>query len=260
MTQRAPRAPQRLIAILIGCAVATPSAAAVDCYERMSRIPAASPAAAVPSGYRASMLRGGPLAAASPAKKGAAYRPGRKSVRKAKASRTAAVLRKAKGTGRKAVVRKTSAKRGLAARPHPVVAAAPRLQPTAPAVAARDIARLREFTLIKTTICTQAPPPVVIVGPPPPVLEPELTVLPPLGPPGPETLNPDITILPPGPPLLTDDGPFVVVVVTPPGPPGPPALEPPIRPDAVPEPGTWLLLILGFGALGARLRTRRAAI
>lgn len=258
-TPRAPRKAQRLIAILIGCVFATPSVAATDCYERMSRIPTASPAAAVPAGYRASMLRGAPQAAASPAKKASTHRPARKkSVRKAKPSGATAVAHKAKAPGKKSGIRRASAKRRAATRPRPVVAAA-RPQPTAPAVAARDIARLREFTLIKTTICTQTPPPTVIVGPPPEILEPEtLTLLPPLGPP--DTLGPEITIVPPAPPFPTDDGPFIVVVRPPTGPPGPPALEPPGQPDAVPEPGTWLLLILGFGALGARLRARRTAI
>jgi hypothetical protein len=241
MTFRAPRASQRLIAIMLACAVATPSVAAVDCYEQMSRIPTAS-AAPAPVGYRASMLRGAPLAAASPSKKPAAHRPARKATRKAKGPRTAAVVRKAKGSGKK-VVRKAYANGGPAKRPRRAVAAAPALGPlpTPPAVAARNIATLREFTLIKTTICTTIAPPAVIVAPP---IEPEtVTVLPPLVP---DTFNPDLTVRPP-----TD----FVVVVRPPRPPGPPAI---VRP--VPEPGTWLLLIFGFGVLGARLRARRTAI
>lgn len=32
-----------------------------------------------------------------------------------------------------------------------------------------------------------------------------------------------------------------------------------VVPDAVPEPGTWALMILGFGLAGSRLRQRRAA-
>ncbi|HEY0647354.1 PEPxxWA-CTERM sorting domain-containing protein [Phenylobacterium sp.] len=248
MTLSAPRAPQRLIAILLACAVATPSVAAVDCYEQMSRIPTAS-AAPAPVGYRASMLRGGPLAAASPSKTPAAHRPARKVTRKAKGPRTAAVVRKAKGSGKKAVVRKAYAKGGPAKRARRAVVAAPAVGPlpTPPAVAARNIAALREFALVKTTICTTIAPPAIIVAPP---IEPEtVTVLPPLGPPDLETFDPDITVRPP-----TD----FVVVVRPPRPPGPPALVPLPRP--VPEPGTWLLLILGFGVLGARLRARRAAV
>lgn len=242
---RAPRTAQRLIVFLLGCALATPSAAAVDCYEQMSRIPTASPAAPLASGYRASMLRGGPAATASPAKK-AAQRPVRKTARKAKAQRTAAVVRKANGSAKKATVRKASAKRSPAKTRRRIVAAAPAIGalPTPPAVAARDIAQLREFTLIKTTICTTIAPPALLVEPP---VEPEVvTDLPPLEP---LEFNPDITVRPP-------DETFVVVL-RPPRPPGPPAVVPLPRP--VPEPGTWLLLILGFGVLGARLRSRRTA-
>lgn len=243
---RAPRAPQRLIAILLACTIATPAAGAVDCYEQMSRIPTASPVAPLASGGRASMLRAKPVAAAAPANK-ATPRPARKTARKGKAQRTAAVVHKAKGSARKATVRKASVRRGPAKPRRRIVAAAPALGalPTPPAVAARDIAALREFTLIKTTICTTIAPPAVLVEPP---VEPEtvtVTDLPPLGPP--ETLHPDITVRPP------DEN--FIVVVRPPRPPGPPAI---VRP--VPEPGAWLLLITGFGVLGARLRARRTAI
>lgn len=69
----------------------------------------------------------------------------------------------------------------------------------------------------------------------PPLVEPPFTE-PPIGPPG----EP-----PPVPPIF-------------PPPPGPPVIEPPpVIP--VPEPGTWALMIIGFGLIGARLRATSAA-
>ncbi|MGH6964235.1 MAG: PEPxxWA-CTERM sorting domain-containing protein [Phenylobacterium sp.] len=84
-------------------------------------------------------------------------------------------------------------------------------------------------------------------------------------------------ILPPAPPVIPDPPPpappVVVVVVAPtseqppPGPPPPEARPTPVQSlvaptqlaavAAVPEPGTWSMLILGFGAIGAALRRRR---
>ena len=40
---------------------------------------------------------------------------------------------------------------------------------------------------------------------------------------------------------------------------GAPVLQQPLTP-AVPEPGVWVMLLVGFGGLGASLRTRRRAI
>jgi hypothetical protein len=85
--------------------------------------------------------------------------------------------------------------------------------------------------------------PPVVVGPP--VIEPP-TGEPPVTPPGeePPTVVPPIdeppTVFPPG-------------VEPPIGPPGPPPVAP------IPEPGTWALMILGFGLLGARLRRQARA-
>lgn len=73
---------------------------------------------------------------------------------------------------------------------------------------------------------------------------------------------------PPGAPIIQDgppDPPIVEVVDQ--GPPPPPVeiasappIDPPAQPmGAVPEPGVWAMLILGFGAVGAALRRRRLA-
>jgi hypothetical protein len=43
-----------------------------------------------------------------------------------------------------------------------------------------------------------------------------------------------------------------------PGDPPPPPPPPPV--GGIPEPGTWALMILGFGAVGAAMRRRRQAI
>jgi hypothetical protein len=48
-------------------------------------------------------------------------------------------------------------------------------------------------------------------------------------------------------------------VVTPPGQPRPPAPPPTTETSAVPEPGTWAMMILGFGFTGLALRRRRTA-
>jgi len=52
-------------------------------------------------------------------------------------------------------------------------------------------------------------------------------------------------------------------VAPPPGPPGgpdrPPVQPPETPPGGVPEPASWALMILGFGAVGASLRRRRMA-
>jgi hypothetical protein len=241
---RSARAPQRLLLILLGCVLATPSEAAVDCIERMSRIPMSSPSASVPSGHRANMLRVTPRAATAAPTKAAPHRRAKKRVvQKAKAHRSAGVARKAGGARRKAVV-KTAAK--------PVRVRPPAVLPVSPEVAERDIARLRQFALIKTTICTATPEPLLIIAPPPVAPEPLTTLTPVVL----EVPTPDVVDWPLAPP---PELPLIVLRPGPPGPPSPPAIVTLTRPDAVPEPETWLLLILGFGFVGARLRTRRPA-
>jgi len=92
----------------------------------------------------------------------------------------------------------------------------------------------------------------------------------------PET-PPDVppTVLPPEPTVVPDppaQPPVVVVVETPPVVQPPPTPLPETRPApvvltqsvpvaavvaAIPEPGTWAMLVLGFGAIGAAIRARR---
>jgi hypothetical protein len=88
--------------------------------------------------------------------------------------------------------------------------------------------------------------------------------------------QPPPPILPPEPPVIPDPPapPVTVVVVAqtseppPPGPPPPESRPAPVvqsltaptlfaAPAAVPEPGTWVMLVLGFGAIGAAIRRRR---
>ena len=75
-----------------------------------------------------------------------------------------------------------------------------------------------------------------------------------------------------GPILLTPNAPSGGVIVPPQAPPGggggppnqppteeppPPGEEPPPPPPAVPEPGTWAMMLLGFGLTGWAMRPRR---
>ncbi len=99
--------------------------------------------------------------------------------------------------------------------------------------------------------------------------------IPPIAPPGeePPTVSPPVTQPPTGEPPVTPPGEEPPTVTPPPVAPPidepptvfPPGMEPPIAPPPVtpvtpvPEPGTWALMILGFGLLGARLRRRREA-
>jgi len=59
----------------------------------------------------------------------------------------------------------------------------------------------------------------------------------------------------PGPVILPPIGP-----ITPPppiGPPNPP-ITPPVAPAALPEPGSWVTMLIGFGLIGASARSRRS--
>ncbi len=104
----------------------------------------------------------------------------------------------------------------------------------------------------------------------PPVVTPPVVTPPITEPPTPEppVVVPPITeppvVVPPGvDPPITPPGGEPPVIGPPPGPPPGPPVEPPIvTPPVVtpvPEPGTWALLILGFGLIGARLRATSSA-
>lgn len=234
------------LAALTGGFALPASAQAADCVQQMSRMPISAPTEAAPV-YRANMMRGGFAApGATPARPRAA---------KAKAAASTAV-RKARPV-RKAGVRRPARKPAAGLRRAAVApAAVPRLlQPTSMPAAARDLATPRTFALIASTVCETGPRPAAALGAPG---EPGLPV---------DGLFPGTdteTVLPPiiGPGLPGTGAPPMVVV------PGGPGTEPPVIPPpvigpppvvAVPEPGTWALLILGFGLVGARMRRRPRA-
>lgn len=125
-------------------------------------------------------------------------------------------------------------------------------QPTAPQQTPPETPPIRPLEAhaasagLTPAVAEETPPDV-----PPPVLPPEPVVVP----------------EPPVPPVP----PIVVVETPPPAPPGPPpppenrpqpvvvtqTLTAPIVAAVVPEPATWAMLVLGFGAIGAAIRRRR---
>ncbi|MDZ4375263.1 MAG: PEPxxWA-CTERM sorting domain-containing protein, partial [Phenylobacterium sp.] len=119
------------------------------------------------------------------------------------------------------------------------------------------------YRLIRTTVCEDIPrlPLLAAGGPSAAPAPPDGAFFPggpggepgmPFLPPGlwPEEPGGPIDTSPPGFPPPPPTGPPTEPPVVPPGPP----TEPPVT--AVPEPGTWALMILGFGLIGARLRRR----
>lgn len=263
------RAPGRFGALALAAAlglIVLPGVAAGECFERMSRIPLAAPAAAAAPTYRAHMLR-------------AAGRP-----RAAKAHQPHAV-RKARPA------HKASLHRAVRRKP-PIVRRAAAPAPTPMAVAAAALATPRSYALISDIVCDSEPAAVPVAPPrltmalvspapddvfpgpdtgiflPPPTTPfPEeewpATVAPvPGGPPfippeaRPPTLNPP-QVTPPAMRPPTGQPPLAPPLLPPPliSPPvGPPVAPPPTAP--IPEPATWTLMILGFGVLGVRLRRR----
>ena len=108
-----------------------------------------------------------------------------------------------------------------------------------------------EPPVVTPPVVTPEPPVVPPVTPEPPVVTPPPPVTPPV--------TPEPPVTPPVPPVTP---PVTPPVVTPPV--TPPVVTPPVPPTspgvpAVPEPSTWLLMIVGFGALGLRLRRRGRA-
>lgn len=224
-----------LAVLAAGLALADPAHA--GCIEKMSRMPIAAAPAAAPV-YRASMMRGG--LAATPA-----AAPGRARASKPKAGRPTKARSLRKAAVHRSARKAASGRRRVAAAA-PVGAPALR-QPTSMPVAARDLATPLAYALIATTIC-EAGPAAAAAAPAAPDQA--------LGLPG-DGLIPGAdteTALSPivGPGFLGADPPFGgpggEPHVTVPPIPAPPPLAP------VPEPGTWALMILGFGLMGARLR------
>lgn len=207
----------------------------------MSRIPIAAPAAAAPPAYRASMMRRGFAVApgAAPIRARAIKAKAAGGVRKARLTHTAVRRAKRKAT--------PALRRVAAATP---VAAPTLRQPTPMPVAARDLATPLAYALIATTICEAGPPPAMAA----PAASAGAPDLPADGfTPGTETE----TVLPPtfGPGFPSVDGPPAAGPGTEPPVIAPPVfVPPPAGPAPVPEPGTWALMIVGFGLMGARLR------
>ena len=93
-----------------------------------------------------------------------------------------------------------------------------------------------------------------VVPPVIPPVEPPITQ-PPENPPPvvPPTVEPPVVIPPVEPPINPPDNPPPVIP-----PVEPPIINPPIeQPPSIPEPSSWLMMIIGFGSVGVILRERR---
>lgn len=242
--------PARLGALgfaILAFGLARPDLAGARCVEQMTRMPiaAAAPAAGA-SAYRANMMR-----RATPAAAGT-----RKRSPKAKSSGVEARSVRKAGAHRAARKRTPTLRRAAARAPVAAPVAAPSLrQPTPMPVAAREVATPLAYALIATTVCETGPPPVAaaiptsdgVSGLPTDGFSPGIdtaTRLPPIGDPGLPIVD--------GPP---SGGSGTTPPVIAPPPLAPPPLDPPpVVPAPVPEPGTWALMILGFGLMGAKLR------
>ena len=234
------------LAAVAGVLLAAPAAHAA-CETRVSRLPMAM-SSPVPPGaaFRASMARAAPVAVAAP-------RP-RAKARPAKA-RPAAHRARRPGAGKKvAHARRAKAPAAAVAS----VAAGPIAPRRAPFIAPAAVATpdaAPTFALIESTICESG-----VASGAPVIPLPRAAMAR-----GGQSLLAPADVRGPAP---GGEGGFVIVTGPPigPGPGGPGPFLPPILPPgppvglpgAVPEPGAWALMILGFGAVGWRLRRRAA--
>lgn len=292
----APARPGALALAVLGGLLVFPGAASAqaDCVDQMSRIPMAGPAASSAPNYRLNMLRRAPTAALA----AAAARPrvvkaqaSGQAVRKAGPARKASVKRSARKSApvaRRAARPVPAVVAPPARMPTPMPVAERELAtPLSYALIATTICEARGAAPAAADAATPVlaitpggdetgftevgfPPGagggVLPPGPPgdpgvlfpptlPPGVESPIVILPPLEPPFEPPIGPPDEKFPPvGPPgveIPVDQPPFVQPPIGPPE--GPPLTT------AVPEPGTWALMIVGFGLLGARLRARRRA-
>lgn len=273
------------------------ASAQADCVQQMSRIPAVAPAGAAAPNYRLNMMRRAPVAAPATAAarpRVVKAKASGQAVRKARPVRKASVKRPARKSApvaRRAARAAPAVLAPPARIPTPMPVAARELAtPLSYALIGTTICETRAAA----PAAADAAIPVLAIAPggdepgftdggvPPGAGDDGGGVFPPAGPGGPgglfpPTLPPEgenpIVILPPlEPPFEPPIGPPGEEETFPPI--GPPGVEPPVEPPfvveppvgppgvppvtaPVPEPGTWALMIVGFGLLGARLRARR---
>jgi len=227
---------------LAGFGLAAPAAHAA-CETRFSRVAMAMSSQVPPEAAgRLHMVRVAPAATPTPKRRPAAVRS---------ASRPRPAAHRVRHAG----VRAPQGRRAAARRVATAAAPAPAEMPRPPAFAAAYTApapvAAPAFALIKITTCDTGGPSVVPLIPMPASASPPPAGQTPIG----------------MPPSWLDEGPVLVGGYGPgsgPGPglpPGGPGIFlPPLGPGgpmgAVPEPGAWMLMILGFGAVGWRLRQR----
>lgn len=285
------------LAVLCGVLVFPDGVRAQDCVERMSRVPMASAAGPAAPKYRAAMMRSAPKPRPAAKARPRVVKASGPAVRKARPVRKAAVHRHARKkapVARRVAVAKPAR---VYPAPTPMPVAAARLAtplsyalvsaticetgPAAAPIAPTRLAMAR--APLEPEAGTPGPDDTGTFGPPfigpapggegPGLISPGTPgnpESPPIFPPDeePPIVGPPVTEPPTGEPPVIPPGeepPTVVPPIEEPPTVFPPVVEPPIGPPPVtpvtpvPEPGTWALMILGFGLLGARLRVRRTA-